>query len=108
MALVGDGGRTPDWRYVHPGVIVPIHVQIIRLETGKDPETVYDRTVETKGVYAYRSGALLREIMIIDLKPGIYRVEANTNKDSPEFTGTPSYLLIEPHSQLKFIPNSIK
>jgi hypothetical protein len=105
MALVGDGGRYPDGRYGHPDVIVPIHIKLIRLETGKNPETVYDGTVETQAIYAGISGALLREIIVIDLKPGIYRVEASTIKDSPAFTGTSSHLFIQYHPNLKFMPN---
>ena len=108
MALVGDGGVRPDGGYANPGVIVPVHIKIIRLETGKDSETVYDDIIETQGIYSIGSGDFTRDIIIIDLKPGIYRVEANTIKDSPEFKGTPSHLLIEHHFQLKFIPHQLE
>lgn len=107
-SLVGNGGVRPDGGYANPGIIVPIHIKLIRLESGKDTEAVYDGTVETQGTYAFGSGNFTRDIIIVDLKPGIYRVEASTIKDSPEFTGTPSHLLIEHHFQLKFIPHKLE
>ena len=112
FALVGEGGRLPYGRYDIPGVIVPVHIKIIGLETRENPETVYDGVVETEGIYAnsferkQTDGHYKREIIVINLKPGIYRVEASTTKDSPEFAGTPSHLLIEYHSKLKFIPTA--
>lgn len=106
LALVGRGGRGSDGSYAEPGVIVPIHMKITKLEAGKDPETVYEGTSRTAALYAGVRGALLRDIIIIDLKPGIYRVEARTVQDSPEFSGTPSHLKIEYEPNLKFIPNT--
>jgi hypothetical protein len=121
-ALVGDGSRIPDkrypfdpfnWDYAHPGITIPIHIKIIRIETGKNPETVYDDIAETKSQYAgsysasKKTGHVCREIVIIDLKPGIYRIETNTIKDSPEFMGTQSYLRIETHWDLNFLPGAV-
>ncbi|MGO9137260.1 MAG: DUF5625 family protein [Syntrophales bacterium] len=105
--IVGDGAHNPadNWRYVKPGVVIPIHVRITRHETGKDDEIVYEDTVGTEGMYASIKGSFLRCVDVVDLKPGIYRIEANAVKDSPEFSGIPSYLIIEPHWQLKFMPH---
>ena len=107
FALVGNGSR----RY--PGVTIPIHVKIHKLDTGNlPPELIYENTISTKDRYAHgferkqTDGNYLRQIIVIDLKTGIYRVEANTIEDRPEFSGTPSYLQIEGHSELRFIPNS--
>ncbi len=112
LALVGNGGSEPS------GIDIPIHIKIFKLlDTGNTPpELIYEGTVSTSNSYAgvgtwwppSGHGAFLREIIAIDLKPGIYRVEANTIEDRPEFSGTPSYLQIEPHSDIKFLPNSIK
>jgi len=110
--MVGGGGRYPDGRYGEPGVIVPIHITICKLNPGQAPESVYDGLFETQGCYAngfernQNNGHLDREIVTIDLQPGIYRVEANTIKDSQEFSGTPSQLLIEFHPNIKFLPKS--
>jgi hypothetical protein len=107
--LVGDGPSH------YPGINIPIHVKIFKLDTGSLPsELIYENTITTK--YCYRhgyewkqtDGNYIREIIAVDLKPGIYRVEANTIEDRPEFSGTPSYLQIEPHPNIKFLPSSIK
>ena len=97
------------------GINIPIHLKISKLDSGSlPPELIYEDTILTKGKYAAAAewkkgdGEFLREIIAIDLKPGIYRVEANTIEDRPEFTGTPSYLQIEPHSKIKFLPKSIR
>lgn len=100
LKLLGEGGFTPTGGCADPGIIVPIHLRIMRLEDGKEHETVYEGTVETMAIYAKGfeqergAGFFSRRIIEIKLKPGIYQVEASTIKDSPEFTGTPSYFLI--------------
>ena len=109
LALVGHGPGK------YPGIDIPIHVKIHKLDTGDlPPELIYEDTIITKHHYAHgyewkqTDGEYLREIIAIDLKPGIYRVEANTIEDRPEFSGTPSYLQIEGHPNVKFFPDSIK
>ena len=102
-ALVGNGSREDT------GIKIPVHLKICKLDTGSpQPELIYENTILTHGKYASGFGEHLREIIEIDLKPGIYRVEANTIEDKPEFFGTPSYMQIEPHPGIKFFPNSIK
>jgi len=107
ISLVGDGSQ----RY--PGIHIPIQVKIYKLDTGNlSPKLIYENTISTKDCYAHdyerkqSDGNFLRKIIVIDLKQGLYRVEANTIEDRPEFSGTPSYLQIEGHSELRFIPNS--
>jgi hypothetical protein len=91
------------------GINIPIHLKISKLNTGNlPPKLIYEDKILTHGIYASAFGEHDREIIAIDLKPGIYRVEANTIEDRPEFLGTPTYLQIEPHSQIKFLPGSIK
>jgi hypothetical protein len=93
----------------HKGINIPIHLKISKPDTGSLlPKLIYEDTILTHGTYAGAFGYHLREIIAIDLKPGIYRVEVNTIEDRPEFLGTPTYLQIEPHSQIKFLPGSIK
>jgi hypothetical protein len=91
------------------GINIPIHLKISKLDNvSLPPQLIYEDTILTHGKYATTFGYHLREIIAIDLKPGIYRVEANTIEDRLEFLGTPTYLQIEPHSQIKFLPGSIK
>jgi Domain of unknown function (DUF5625) len=103
LALVGEGPQEDQ------GIKISIHLKIIKPDTGSlPPKLIYEHTILTHGIYAMAFGYHLREIIAIDLKPGIYRVEANAIEDRPEFSGTPIYLQIEPHSQIKFLPGSIK
>jgi len=81
------------------GITIPIHVKITKLATGNAPqELIYENTVTTSGYCIHGGEYYLREIIFIDLKPGIYRVEANAIEDRPEFSGTPTYLQIEGRS----------
>ena len=91
------------------GINIPIHLKISKLDSGSlPPQLIYENTILTKGMYASCFREYLREIIAIDLKPGIYRVEANTIEDRPEFLGAPTYLQIEWGSNIKFLPGSIK
>jgi hypothetical protein len=96
LALVGDGSRE------YPGINIPIHLKIIKLNTGNLPsKLIYENTITTKHSYAgcpqkkKGDGCYSREIKNIYLESGIYRVEASTIEDKPEFSGTQSYLKIE-------------
>jgi hypothetical protein len=96
--LVGDGQSH------YPGINIPIHIKIFKLDTGGlPPELKYEDTILTKHHYAQAydriqtDGNFLRYIAVVALKPGIYRVEANTIEERPEFSGTPSYLKIGWH-----------
>ena len=86
------------------GINIPIHLKISKLDTASSPpQLIYEGTILTKRKYASAYEYYLREIIAINLKPGIYGVEANTIEDRPEFSGTPSYLQIEWHSKIKFL-----
>lgn len=107
LALVGNGSA----QYL--GICIPIHLKIFKLDPENlSPGLIYEDTISTKVYYAHgferdqKNGNYNREIVTIDLQPGIYRVEANPTKDSQEFSGTPSQLLIEFHPNIKFLPKS--
>ncbi len=109
--LVGDGSEK------YPGIDIPIRIKIYRANTeNKASELIYENTIMTKHKYVSGGdwpwhkghGNHNRKIITIDLKPGIYRVEADTIEDRPEFTGTPSYLQIEWRSNVKYLPDNIK
>src|SRR5206468_140400 len=82
--LVGGGSKYPDGRYEKPGVVVPIHLGIVRLDAGPNAEPIYEDTVETQGHYAHGfsekkfHGNYKRMIAAIALKPGLYRIHVNT------------------------------
>lgn len=104
LELVGDES--------YPGIDIPIHLKIYKLTNEKKTaELISENTIVTAKHYAHgferkqTDGNYRREIIAINLKPGLYRVEANTIEDRPEFSGTPSYLQIEGHSQIRFLPN---
>ena len=103
FALVGDGSAED------PGIAIPIHIKIYTLNAeNKSSRLIYKNTIFTKKHYVHGGdGNYRREIIAINLEPGIYRVEANTTENRPEFSGTPSYLQIEPHSQIRFLPDQV-
>jgi hypothetical protein len=109
LSLVGNGSSK------YPGIDIPIHIKIYKLDTkNKSEELISENEILTKNYYAggfehnQSNGNYKREIIKISLTPGTYRVEANTIEDRPEFSSTPSYLQIEWHSKIRFLPNSIK
>jgi hypothetical protein len=86
-----------------PGVAIPIYLRLLRVGEHEGVSTsVFDGTVVTANYYAHgfeykdqSNGNFRREILTTTLDPGVYRVEARTLDDSPAFSGTPSYLLID-------------
>jgi len=99
--LIGGGGRYPDGRYGEPGVIIPIHIIISKIDLEKNTSIILvDQIIDTQGKYVHGfekkdgDGFYEREIIITDLEPGVYRVEANTIKDLKELSGTTVFLKI--------------
>jgi hypothetical protein len=89
------------------GVILPVHLKVLRNQPGANPETIYEESVETKSQYAHGfseikfHGNYRRMIAVVALKPGLYRVHVNTMRESPEFAGTPSHFKIEWHPNIR-------
>jgi len=84
-------------KLTNPGVIVPIHVRLEKLDTpDTTPVQIFDRVVETAGLEG--GGYLLTRKITkgvgLPLKPGKYRISATTLRDSPVPTGIGTYLLI--------------
>lgn len=107
--LVGNGSSK------YPGIDIPIYIKVCMIsDENLTQKPIYENTISTEKRYAHgyernqTDGNYCREIIAINLKPGIYRIEANTIEDKPEFSGIPSYLQIEWHSKIRFLPNSIK
>jgi hypothetical protein len=103
LNLVGTGAMYSDGRYAKPGVIVPLRVVITPLKEGSTGAPVVDKTVDVQGSYRHGftavkfSGNYNRMIVPVVLKPGTYRVQLQTIKELPEFSGIPSYLNIGFH-----------
>ena len=84
-------------------IAIPIHIKITKYATGDAPPVlVYESTITTNGAQSGTGRSWNREIVVIDLKPGIYRVEATTIEDRPEFANTKMFLLITDHPTVKF------
>lgn len=98
--LVGRGATYSDGRYATPGVIVPVQLKIVRIGVKSDTGVLFDKTVESQGIYSVGytgqklNGDFRRRVATVQLKPGLYRFQAMTLKDVPEFIGTPSHFAI--------------
>lgn len=85
-------------------MIVPVHLKVLRVVAGANPEPIFDGTVETQShpVHGFSEkrfhGNYRRMIAVIALEPGLYRLQVHTIKEGLEFAGTPSHVNIEWHS----------
>lgn len=100
-----------------PGTYIPVHIKIYKLNTENlPPKLIYESSILTGGYYAHDydcdrgrtvDECYFRKITTINLKPGVYRVEANTIKNTSEFAGRPSYLYIQCHPKQKFLLDAV-
>jgi hypothetical protein len=84
--LAGDTygeNRFVDNRY-GSGVDVPLRVTI----TSSHQHILYDRTVDTRGHYAYQTLRVLRRVAVIWLPPDTYNIRASTTRDTPALANT--------------------
>ncbi len=77
------------WKRENPGTIIPIHLKIEKLDQDKD-KVIIDQTYDTEGYDA----AIERDIVYIKLKPGKYRLTANTTKETVLPPDLETFLLI--------------
>jgi hypothetical protein len=108
LKLAGDG---PGGR--NEGVPFPIHLQIDHIdETGRTLAILFDETILTVRSYAHNffydrpAGSFSREITTFCLNPGQYLLEADTVRDVPALSGTPTYLLIDYGPGVRYGPCS--
>lgn len=67
-----------------PGVIVPIHIRVEKIDEVSGNKTLLaDKTVDTEARYRGGGGIVARGIWGVALKPGRYKVSAETLKDVP-------------------------
>lgn len=109
VALIGDGSIQHSGTPKPEGVVIPIKIRLSRVdeEKGTRDELIYEKMINTENRYAGKPGSRFREIFAVDLKPGLYRVEAETLQEHPEFSYMTTYLHIEPHSKIKILPDTI-
>lgn len=102
--LAGTGARHPDGSYESPGVIIPIHLKITAENDGSHSKILFDKTVDSQGIYAHGfgwkkfHGDYNRRVATVELRPGRYRLQATTVRDVTEFSGTPIHFGITFHS----------
>ena len=109
IALVGDGSIQISGVPKPEGIVIPVKIRLSRVagDTGA-VELIYEKIIDTENRYSGSKKSDFREIFAVDLKPGLYRVEAETLQEHPEFSYMTTYLHIEPHSKIKFLPRAIK
>ena len=108
MALIGDGGRQIRGIPKPRGIVIPVKIKLTRVATDNSPqELIYENIIDTDNRYAGKRESRFRKITTVDLKPGVYRVVAETLKDRPEFSFMTTYLHIGPHPGIKFLPNTV-
>jgi hypothetical protein len=101
--LVGRPGSTKI-----PGVPVGIAIKLFRLVGNtRTPQLLLDKQVITQAEYAYAVDFFDREIVTVNLDPGVYRVEARTIDDNPAFAGTQVSLVVDYYAKLQFVPRAL-
>jgi hypothetical protein len=65
-------------KFGHPGTVIPVHIRIKRIEVPGNPTLVLDQTLNTKGLSRVYLDGIHRDVALIDLEPGKYRITAST------------------------------
>jgi Domain of unknown function (DUF5625) len=63
---------------------IPIHLRVIKADSATF-EVIANEVVQTFGHFRGGQGSIDRVVTVIALKPGVYRLEANTTQDTPRF-----------------------
>ena len=101
--LVGRPGSTKI-----SGMPVGIAIKLFRLVGNtRTPQLLLDKQVNTQAEYAWAVDFFDREIVTVNLDPGVYRVEARTIDDNPAFSGTQVSLVVDYYAKLQFVPRAL-
>jgi hypothetical protein len=92
-SLVGDGPGGG------PGIPIRVHLRILQNDHNTDAP-VFDNTISTshryrQGFSQKYAGSFFRQILVINLRPGIYKIEVNTIDATPQFTAITTYLVVD-------------
>lgn len=71
------------YKDLQPGVIVPVHLRIEKVESSGGTMLHTDQVINTGGWYAAGIDGLIRKIADIKLRPGKYRLTVKTTQESP-------------------------
>lgn len=67
--------------YVHPGIVLPVHLKIEKLDGAESTAKIMDQTFITAGAFSYGSTNRTRDITSVNLLPGKYRLTAEAVQD---------------------------
>lgn len=105
--LVGIGLHTK----LH-GIFLPLTLKLVKILDDDSEQLIYENTRVTEGTWRRESspekrfaGYFIRPIVTIGLQPGLYRLHLKTVQSTIEFSGTPTYLVVDYHPEIRFIPN---
>jgi hypothetical protein len=86
--LAGDYERNKEGKLLKPGVAVPLRLKISVIDSFPE-KTLLEREILEEEMWAYGADNFKKQIAIVPLKPGHYRVSLESLKDAPELVGTP-------------------
>lgn len=82
-------------KHSDPGVEIPIRLMVQRIDSGTNPELIFDATISTTGDEGSRLGFAQRFLTRnLRLAPGTYRLTASTLKNTVAPSGVGTYLAI--------------
>ena len=84
-----------------PGVSTPIDIKISRMVAEKETLVYQNRTDPV--LSSWGGDSLDKVIGAVILEPGMYRLQVNSSKDSPELLGTPIFLMVTYNPKLQAI-----
>ena len=92
-----DENKKYAWRPRNLSGLIPITIEIVKLEPSGVRSVLSHESVDTLGTFRGGNGHFDRQITVEDLRPGTYEVRAETVRDSPLFFGTQIRLGITYH-----------
>jgi hypothetical protein len=101
--LIGGNEIDKYGKALHPGVPTPVILRVSAIEAGQE-NAIYSKEINPI-LTSWGADSFGKTIGFTELKPGLYKVQLENLRSSPEFNGTPVYLGIG-YSKYKqrFIP----
>ena len=85
--LAGDYGKNQDGKLTNPGISVPLRLKINTIDSIGE-RTIFDREIFEEEMWSYGADHFSKQISVVPLKPGLYRISAETMRDTPDLIGT--------------------
>lgn len=86
--LAGKYGRDKNGNLLHPGIAIPLKVNISVIDSSGE-RTIYDQKIVEEEMYGYGADHYSKTIGAVALRPGHYRFTIESMQDIPELTETP-------------------